>query len=212
MKRSIFHATAIATLFTLTARVAMPAVTIPHDIADASKLLALSATSCYISTDRPYVVRSRAHDALRYRRYLDAAPDREVAVASTDYNEFRVALNVDADWQLSRYSTSDGSVITLSHLSAPLVSELSYYKLHEPAFTPETQRNIHLEDPVGRVFAIFGHGDPVRDQCGRTHYVFGWETAPGARDTIDYEVRAGRIVSISAGSGCCGILTWATPK
>lgn len=207
------RAAAVAAFMTFSAAgIPAEAITVPHYFADASKLLELSTTSCYMGGSQPYVVRTSSRDSLRYQHYFDASPAREVAVAVTDYNQFRVAFNIEADWQLSRYSTDDSLEITLSHLSPPLVLELSSFHLRPPRFTPDTMRGIRLDDPVSRVFAIFGRGMPARDSCGRTHYIFGWEAGQGARDTIDYEIRGGRIVSIQSASGCCGILRWAKPR
>jgi hypothetical protein len=150
-----------------------------------------------------HFVRSTQRDALRFDRFLDAAPGRQAV--RTDPPGYAVAASFGPSaWILSRWVTPDSFTFMLRRPNPTLVRKLATFGLETPNVAPVTMRGIRLGDPISKVTNIFRVSHP-HAACGFTLYSYAWPLTINYDDYVIYGVdRAGRIQYIEAGEGCCG--------
>ena len=175
---------------------------------DALNSLEAAVGSCF---DNVFVL-SEQRDALRFDRFFDAAPGRQVLRAPAfklgmPLPVITIAASLDSPgWILSRYVTPDSYSFVLQRPSSALARKLSAYRLVAPTFVPDTARGIRLGDPISKVTRIFGTGRP-HTKCGLMMYSYAWLVRAGwnADGYVTYGAdRSGRVEFINSGTGCCG--------
>jgi len=170
---------------------------------------ALNSLEAAIGSCRAKIyTRSARHDALRFDRFFDAAPDRQVLRADF-LHEGPPVIDVAASlappgWILSRYVTYDGYDSVLQRPSRALIRRIAAYGLAPPHFVPGTMLGIRLGDPISKVTRVFVTGRPYT-RCGLTMYSYAWSVRSNDDGFVTYGTdRAGRIEFIRSGDGCCG--------